>query len=351
MSRFKFWFFKIMSWSLFLRITDDSRFNRIDRNSNKFRFSIFSLNFGIISLYVFTWDTTGRFKWIHKLELYEVQKFNQNIENFENEYDVYLVQLNTKSNTNLNAEKDFLTQRISEIENLKNKTFNKFLAYVAIFVFILPLYAPILPNLSPFFTSYKVVYVIAMGYIITNLICLTVEILKVKSIKRVTFSSIQDANEEEVEKKLIAMLFYEWKHHMNESTFKVAVVKNIEKYMGILILCSIFIIVNSNVEQGMQTKNDSIQEQNIHKDVTVFTFSTETNFNELIKKNKVKIEEIKDIALHGNYKKVIVVSQSNNQLSHDLIKILELYKDTDVSIIDVRKKKYPDYIEVILLKE
>lgn len=353
MSRIQFLFFKIMSWSPVLRITDDSRFNRIDRNSTEFRFSFFSLNIGIISLYFLTWDASKRFKFMHKLTLYEAQKFNDNVTSFENEYDIYLAELENKDNTNINAEKDFLTHRISEIENLKNKTFNKFLAYIAIFVFILPLYAPKLPNLLPFLTSYKLAYVIVMGYIIANLIFLTIEMIKVKKVKRVSFNEIRNAWGNEVEKKFNAMLFYEWKHHNNESTFDVAVVRNIEKYMGLLIFWSIFIIVNSNIEQGIKTSNENIQARSVQKDVAIVTLQmeTKTNLNELIKANEEKIEDIKDNTLQGSYKKVIVVSGNKNHLSSDLIKLLELYKDKNVSIIDVREKKYPEHIEVILVKE
>lgn len=353
MSRIQFLFFKIMSWSPVFRITDDSSFNRIDRDSTEFRFSLFSLNIGIISLYFFTWNTSKRFKWMHKLTLYEAQKFEHNVTSFENEYDIYLAELENKDNTNINAEKDFLTQRISEIENLKNKTFNKFLAYVAIFVFVLPLYAPKLPNLLPLLTSYKFVYVIVMGYIIANLTFLTIEIIKVKKVKRVSFSEIRNAPGNKVEKKLNAMLFYEWKHQNNESTFDVAVIRNIEKYMGLLIFWSIFIIVSSNVEQGIKTSNENIQVRSDQKDAAIVTLQmgTKTNLNELIKKNEKNLEEIEDNILQDKYKKVIVVSENNNKLSSDLIRLLELYKEKNVSIIDVRKKKYPDHIEVILVKE
>ena len=353
MNKFQFWLLKIMSWSPVLRVTDDSNFNRIDKGSTQFRLSIFSLNIGIISLYFFTWDTSRSFKFFHKLNLYEAQKFYENVESYEDEYDVYLDQLDNKDIKNINAEKSFLTQRISEIENIKNKTFNKFLAYIAIFAFLLPLYAPKLPNVVPFLTSYKILYVIVLVYIIVNLAFLTIELIKVKEVKRVTLNDIQSASKDKVDKRLTAMLFYEWKHHDNESTFEVAVIRNIEKYMLVFILWSVFIIVGTNIEQGIKKTSENNPVQKIQKNAVIVTLQVkeETNFNELAKANKEEIEKIKDNILQGNYKKVIVVSEKNNKLSSDVIRLLELYKDKNVSIIDVRKKKYPKYIEVILLKE
>lgn len=342
-----------MSWSPLFRVTDDSRFNRIDRNSTEFRISIFSFNIGIVSIYILSWDSSKNFKIMHKINLYEAQKYEQNVARFENEYDDYLSELDNKEIININVEKDFITRRISEIENLKNKTFNKFLAYVAIFVFILPLYAPQFLNLLTLLTSYKVLYVIVMGYIITNLFCLTIEILKVKQVKRVLFSNIRSTNGDDVEKKLNAVLFYEWKHQNNESTFEVAVIRNIEKYMGVLILWSVFIILSSNVEQGIKTINKDTQVHGVQKDVVVVIIPVEEEItlNELIKINKKKVEGIENNILHGNYKKVVIVSESKNKLSKDLIDLIDLYKDENVRIIDVRKKKYPEQIEVILLKE
>ncbi|MBY0213870.1 hypothetical protein [Priestia aryabhattai] len=353
MNSFQFWVFKIMSWSPFLRVTDDSKFNQVTKNSTQFRFSIISFNMGITSFYFLTWDTSRSFKWKHKLNLYEVQGFYQNINRYENEYDVYLAELDNKSSVNVSAEKDFLTQRISETENTKNKAFNKFLAYIAIFVFILPLYAPKLPNLLPFLTSYKVLYVIVMIYIIANLTFLTIEVIKVKNFTRVTFSNIRNASENEVEKKLNAMMFYELKHHNNEATFEVSVIRNIEKYMLVLILWSIFIIVSSNIEQGLQKASENKPTQSVQKDAAIVTLNvkTETNFNELVKANKKDIESIEDNVLQEKYKKIIVISEKNNKLSSDLIRLLKLYKGKNISIIDLRKKKHPNYIEILMLKE
>jgi hypothetical protein len=349
----QFWLFKILSWSPVFRVTDDSKFNQVTKNSTQFRFSIISCNIGIKSYYFFTWDTSRRFKLRNKLTLYEVHNFEQNIARYGNEYDVYLAELDSKSPHHINAEKEFLTQRISEAENLKNKTFNKFLAYIAIFVFILPLYAPKLLKLLPFLTNYKIIYVIVMAYIIVNLTFLTIEIIKVKSFSRVSFRDIRNANDDDVEKKLTAMLFYEWKHHSNESTFEVSIIKNIEKYMFALIVWSGLIILGSNIEQGIKKTSDDNQIKSVQKGAAIFTLEvkTETNFNELAKADKKEIEQINDNILQGNYKKVIVVSDKNNKLSSDVIRLLKLYKEENISIIDVRKKKYPKYIEIIMLKE
>lgn len=175
-----------------------------------------------------------------------------------------------------------------------------------------------------------------------------------KSFSRVTFRDIRNERRQGVaEKKLNAMLFYEWRLHNNESTFEVSIIKNIEKYMFVLIIWSGLIVVGSTFEQAIKKTNDDNQVQSVQEDAAIVTLKlkTENNFHDLAKSNKEEIEKIKGNVLQGNYKKLIVVSEKDNKLSKDVIRLLNLYKDEDISIIDIRKTKYPNYIEIIMLKE
>ncbi|WP_150285051.1 hypothetical protein [Rummeliibacillus sp. TYF-LIM-RU47] len=351
MKKLQFCLFKVLSWSPFLRVTDDSKYNKIGKESMKFRFSIFSLTLGVVSVYILTWNTERKFKWFHKLNLYDVQRYKENIEEFETLYDDYLHELQEKKPTNKIIEKEFLSKRIVETETQKAKTFNKFLTYITLFVFIVPLYAPKLTKLTPYLDTYKTVYVLIMGCVILNLALLTYEIVKVKNSKRVKFNDIRQASKEQVENKLIAMLFYEWKHLNNESILEIALVKNMEKYMSIMILLSIIIIISSNIEDGVKAsieKAPIVQEKAL-----VFTFQNveEDNFHTLLLENNKKIDMVKNHVLSGKFNQVIVISDSDEKMSDDLVKIISLYKDQNMRIIKVRKKNYPEHIEVILTKE
>lgn len=340
-----------MSWSPFLRVTDDSKYNKIEKESVKFRFSIFSLTLGVVSLYILTWDTERKFKWFHKLNLYDVQRYKENIDEFESLYDDYLLELQEKEQINKVEEREFLSKRITETETQKGKTFNKFLAYIALFVFIVPLYAPKLTKLTPYLGTYKTAYVLIMGCAILNLALLTYEIVKVKNNKRVTFNDIRQAPKEQVENKFVAMLFYEWKHLNNESILEVALVKNIEKYMGILILLSITIIISSNIEDGVKTSKEKAPI--VQENALVFTFPSieEDNFHALLQENSKEIDVMKNHVLSGKYTQAIVISNSDDKMSDDLVKIISLYRDQNMRIIEVREKNYPEHIEVILIKE
>lgn len=351
MDNLKFWLFKILSWSPILRVTDDSKYNKVEKGANKFRISIFSCTIGIYSFYLITWDHDKKFNIFHKLNLYDVQRYQKNIESFEKLYDDYLIELSTKEEVNKAAEKEFLSRRMSEIEIQKSKTFNKFLAYIALFVFILPLYAPKLTKIFPYLGTYKIIYVLIMSCIILNLAFLTYEILKVKNSKRVIFKGIREASIDQAENNLIAMLFYEWKNLNNESILDVALVKNMEKYMSMLILISLFIIISSNVETVLEKAKEKTPDS--PKSALVFTISRteEFTFPKLLQENNKKIDLIKNDVLSGEYSKVILISDVNDKVSDNLAQLISLYKDHNVRVVEVKKKNYPKQIEVILTKE
>lgn len=351
MDKLKFWLYKILSWSPILRITDDSKYNRVEKGATEFRISIFSCTIGIYSFYFITWNHDKKFNIFYKLNLYDVQGYQNNIESFEDQYDDYLEELSTKEEVNKAVEKEFLSKRMSEIEIQKSKTFNKFLAYIALVVFILPLYAPKLTKIFSYLGTYKFIYVIIMSCIILNLVFLIYEILKVKNSKRVIFNSIRESSRNQAENNLIAMLFYEWKNLNNESILEVALVKNMEKYMSMLILISLFIIISSNVETLSEKAKEKTPDS--PKNALVFTISRtkESTFPKVLQENNKKIDIIKNDVLSGEYSQVILVSDVDDKISDNLAQLINLYKDHNVRVVEVRKKDYPKQIEVILTKE
>lgn len=351
MSNLKLLFYKIMSLSPVFRITDDERYNKIERKSNEFRCSVISFTVGVYSYFFFTWDSKKNFCWFYKLNLYDVQKYEINGQIFEDEYDKYLIELNNKSEKNINAEKEFLLLRKSEVEIQKNKTFNKFLAYIAIIVFILPLYAPELKNLTSYLNSYKIIYIFIMLNIIINITFLIYEILKVKNSKRVTFNQLRNAFKWQANNKLVAGLYYEWKNLNNELTMKVALIKNIEKYMSILFFVSISIVLSSNIEKYLIETEDEILF--VRNDASVFIFSSEEeiSFQELIKKQSQKINRMNSDILSGEYNQAIVMTSTDEELKKDFIQLISVYKSKKMSIIEIENKNYPQQIEIILVKE
>ncbi|VEI06586.1 hypothetical protein [Kurthia zopfii] len=163
MKKFNYYLKKLLSWSPILRVTDDSKYNKIEKGSVEFRISFVSFTLGIVSYYFFTWKPKEGSKCFHKLNLYDVQKYNENIRKFEIQYDEYLEELKEKDTTNKKVEKEFLSRRISEIETIKGRTFNKFLAYIALFVFIVPLYISKMTISIPKLTTYNIICVLIMS--------------------------------------------------------------------------------------------------------------------------------------------------------------------------------------------
>lgn len=338
-----------MSLSPVFTVSDDTKFGQIVRESSNLRKSFFSFKIGIKGFYIVTFDHLNKFKWIHTSNLYDVQNYEENIAKNGDLYDVYRMELNDKEDESIVSEREFINHRITEIVNIKNKIFNKFLAYVAIIAFILPLFTPKMMDLWNYIKSYKIIFIITIAYIFLNVFFLSFALIRVKGFRRTIFRTIR--NSEKPEKELNALLFYEWKNLQNESTFEVAVIKNLEKYIVSIILWGVLIIACYNVEEAIKANKKVDKTVGfVQNHSEVIFFQSETNFNSLLKKNDKIINQIKDGILNKKYKTVVVVSKENNNLSGNLLNLFKLYNNGDTSIIEIKNKDYTEQIEIILLE-
>lgn len=348
MNRYRFFILKALSYSPFFRVTDDSRFNEVTQNPKELRYSLFSFNVGIKSFYFVTRDYTKKFKWVHTLDLFEAQKYRKNIEDYGIEYDSYKAELEGKEAESIVAEKEFINLRMSEIANIKNKTFNKFLAYLAIFAFIFPIYSPKLTNILPYIKSYKLAFIVVLIYIFLNLISLAISFVKVRGVTRTLFDNIKSA--EKPLQELNALFFYEWKIFNNESNFEVAIIKNIEKYMFGTVLFSLLFMLSINIEEWSDKQGQSNLNSIAESNSEVIIFQDQLGFQELLKENQTQIDKIKEGILENKYNTVIVIS-NDNDISEELIELFKLYTKDDAGIISIKEGSYNNRIEVILLKE
>lgn len=350
MNRFIFYLYKILSFSPLFTVSDDNRYGEVLRESSNFRKSLVSFKIGIKAFYIVTFNHINKFNWIHTINLYDVQNYEENIEINGNEYDAYKIELDMKGEDNILSEREFINHRISEVVNVKNKIFNKFLAYVAIFAFLLPLFTPKIMDLWTYVKLYKLIFILSIAYIFLNVFFLFFAFIRVKGFNRTTFKNIRDS--ETPVRELNALLFYEWKNLQNESVFEVAVIKNLEKYIASIILWGMLIIACINVEGAIKANNTVDNTSNyVQNHSEVIIFQSETNFNSLLKNNDVNINRITDGILNKEYKTVVIVSKDNNKLSDRLLKLFELYNNGNTSIIEIKNKDYTDQIEVIVLEK
>ncbi|MCT4795421.1 hypothetical protein [Exiguobacterium alkaliphilum] len=350
MKKLQYSLFKILSFSPVIRITDDSKFNKITKEPKKIRYSLLSFNLGTKSFYLFTYTDKEGFKFLYILDLYEVQKYHEIIEKNGDEYDEYLRELYLKSPERRIVEKEFILFKITEEVNIKNKTFNKFLAYIAIIAFILPLYSPKITELSSYLESYKLFFTIGIFYLFVNIICLSYSYIKIKGYNRTLLSSLRKNENPGI--LLVALLFYEWKNTVNESVMGISIIKNIEKYMFMLIILSGVIIISSNIDtwkMSKDPKNTIIEESAVES--AFFNLKSEPNINLFLKRNEEQVERINNALLSEEYKTLLMISDESSKIINEYKKLLDFYKSQKVRIIKIKNDELSENIEIILLKE
>lgn len=347
MRKILFYIMKVLSWSPFFRISDDSNYNRLDFNWEKLRVSFLSITLGIWSFYLLSWTKDSKLKFFSKLNLKRVQDLNDNSKNYDIQYEKYLEELtdSEKHSKNKLIEKEFLLRRLNEIEIQNSKVFNKFLAYIAILVFLIPLYANKITQLTPYILTYKIIFILIMVYSVLNILFISYEFLKVKGIRKVTFNEIRTSGEN-VEENFIAILFYEWKHRNKESRLEVSLIKNLEKFMWILVVLSLCIVVISNLEsKTIQFKSQEIKSS---QNLINFSLETKTSAYDFFEINNHKIKIVIDSILDEKYNKVIVIS-NNSHINEKISELLSLYKN--VNIVKVESKDFSNDLKIILIKE
>lgn len=359
MNRDIYIFFKFLSFLPILRVTDDSNFGEIKMNSKKenLRFSLISFNIGkkIIHLVTFNNFEINRpmFRWLTIIQLNIVSKFEELIEKNGDKYDEYKVELDSKDSDKVESEKEYILHKISQTESSRNKTFNKFLAYIAIFALILPVYIPKITSMTSYFRSYKAVISVVLIYLFLNFVLFITEFIKVRKIKRTLFSSIR--NSSIPTKELNASLYYEWLNIEAEGNYDVSLIKNMEKYMLALIAWSTLIMVILNSEGVINHIFDNpeinLKHQN-NRDSKLVSFKSTENegINTFLKKNNTEISKIQAGLIENEYSSVIIVSNKENELNSKLLNLIRLYNN-QIKVIEIYNDDKLDQIEIILLKE
>lgn len=250
---------KFFSYMPLLTFSDDRYFGEIRKSQivyNHLRFSIFSVKLGVRSYYLITWTKTNKIKLFFSQNLYMVQKYpdEDRLNNIYDKYESELKLLGINNEDTKLIHKEALQYKISETEQIKNSTFNKFLAYLALIVFIIPLFSDYFENIYKYKEVYQLIFIVFIVYQCINLMMLSYSFIKVKSVDRVTFTSIRKS--QKALDHFILMLFYEWRSQEQEKTMQVSLIKNIEKYIVSIVLSCFFLLIVHNVIHYITPEKD-----------------------------------------------------------------------------------------------
>lgn len=340
----------LLSYSPILRITDDLRFGKIENGSlERLRISFLSFNFGKRIIHFFTYYIeTKEMNFFKIINLEKVCNYPN--DKADKAYDSYKKEIETVNDDKILIHKETLMYKINQIEGTKNKTFNKYVAYIAIIALILPLYGVQLSKLHNFIGDYKVVFLIVLVYILVNLLLFFHDFMKVKGYNRTRFNSIRKSDTPL--KEFTESLYYEWLTIKSESTFQVTLIKNIEKYMVGFVVISVLLLTSHTAEQHIVQEDNNIDLNNsINFPTTLIHLSeVQSDGSDFMKVNDLELTSLKDILLYNNIDKLIILYSEETSSLTDLSKFLDMYNDGSTDIIEIRDTN-TQMISIIVIEE
>ncbi|HFK1531036.1 TPA: hypothetical protein ACGXM6_004851 [Bacillus cereus] len=349
MTNLKYFLIKILSYSFFLRFTDDTNFGTITKNSQEFRISLISFNVGQWIFYIITIKKdNGRWKFncFKILKLKDIQDLPDLIV-IDRKYNNYESSLTSQ---NYDIHREALQYKISQLEDQKNKSFNKYLAYIAIIALIIPLYSSYLIKLYNLNEIYLTVFSIALLYSFINLLLFIYSFIKIKATPRKKFSFIRQSSD--ATKAQTLTLYYDWLVLNDESTEQVTIIKNIEKYMIAIISISIVFvgIINAVEYKEKSSGKKTIIEKSIDNNSEIFHFDI-SGGSEFLYNNKESFSKIESRLLKNKDLKIIIIYNKNNINANyqRILNLINTYSHQDADIIKIENAKISE-VQVLILK-
>lgn len=339
---------KLLSYSPIFRITDDSRFGEIKNSSlGQLRISFFSFNLGKRIFYLFTYCLKTKELKIGKIiNLEKVCNYPNDLANAA--YDSYKKEIETVDVDKVSIHKETLMYKINQLEATKNKTFNKYVAYIAIIALILPLYGAQLSKIHNFIGNYKVIFLIALVYVLVNLLLFFNDFMKVRGYSRTLFDSVRKSDSPL--KEFTELLYYEWLTIQSENNFKVTLIKNIEKYMIGFVIISVLLLASHTTEKYMAKSHGSIDIQNnISSSSSVIHLSESQSDSDFIKINDLELTSLKNQLLYNNIDKLIILYNEKTTSYSVLKRFLNMYTDGSADIIELKDTE-AQMISVIVIE-
>lgn len=248
---------KILSWLPFFRVTDDENFGTLRPNSEQLRLSLLSINLGPLIFFLFTYgfrlSSTSEednrfpkeFRLIYCLPLSLVdQKLDEG--KLRSLREQHKMKLSTMEPEERSVMKETLLFKYDQLKERQTRTFNKFLAYLAVIAFIIPIFIPAILKLSVIFDNpgwVVAVYCILGYYLISsfwNVTAFLYYFIRVGYYTRFKYILVKESDLPD-----IAFLdgLYSDRYKLDVETIKeVTIIRNIEKYMAGIVIMSILFL-------------------------------------------------------------------------------------------------------------
>ncbi|KZS44917.1 hypothetical protein AK95_03200 [Paenibacillus sp. LC231] len=356
-------FYKLMNFMAwvfpFFVISDDDNFGTLEEESRELRFSFLTIKFGDVIYYFLSigfWygDHNEKakfpkgFRFMYSLRVSQYKR-EYNTEKINDLKTKHIAFLRTKDSEELSVYKETLLYKLDQIKEKSTKTTNKFLAYLAIIAFLIPLYIPGALRIGEVFDKpmwLVIAYIYLAGYLAYNLINfvkLFFRFVQVKPYAQFKYSMIKNSSKPNID--LLTALYIEYQLRDNESVEEVSFIKNIDGYMKSILLISSFLLVFDIIFGSVQAEEKikppvSPISKVFHLDLSqsskmLFTdqFDVIKKFGEDLVLNKVtRITLIRTgDAESDNYNRIVQIITSYNINKAEIIQIQDKPNDMSAS--------------------
>lgn len=337
---------QFLSFSPIFRVTCDKNFGEITRNSEILRFSFLSINLGVYILHIctFQWVWGSPLKQSIKeefhvfkiLALRDVEK-QINCEEFTERIDKHRNEIEPLDPKDKDTIKEALFYKMNSIIDSKNRTFNKFLAYLAVVAFLVPIYTPYLTKLEQAFDQkgiFLFLMLLALFYIvigILNLMLFFHEFIKVKSYPRYRYQDVKNSSDRITD--LLQMVYYERYLTEFEWIREVTLIKNIEKYIKGVVIMSLALVTFHNISLYFE-ENEALTNSNSGTETKVYVLNLANSPNKLYTGQKDLLDHLESGLIEDKISEIVLI-RSGKDHEENYNRILSLIQSLNVNNIEI----------------
>ncbi|MGF7047619.1 hypothetical protein J2T13_002124 [Paenibacillus sp. DS2015] len=351
-----YWFINSLSWVFpCFNISDDDNFGTLKKDSKQRRFSLLAIRLGGLIFYFCSYGY-----WRGQPEQINLHSkgfklfYSLRLSKYGNLSDSEIERLKTNHATFLNAHpetdkrivyKETLMYKLDELKEKKNKSFNKLLAYLAVFAFLIPLLIPPVLNFKDIFDkplfmmlSYLTLS-LYLVYFLINFATLFFESVKVKTYSRFSYRSIKESTVPE--ETFLNGLYIEYQLRNNESTNEVSFILNIEKYIRASLIASVLLISIHILFtfSEINPKNIGISD----KSAQVLHLKLDESPRTLLNNQKDELQTIEDDLLKNRIKRILLIRSGTSSIENyiRIVNLIQSYNVNSIEIVEIIDKPHP----------
>ncbi|HZK55219.1 MAG TPA: hypothetical protein VFC84_13615 [Desulfosporosinus sp.] len=350
MNKKYFWFIYLLSLSPIISVTDDDNFGDITRKTRLFRISLLNLCLGVHSFYLFTYKKDYGLKLFKYLNLRHFAiEDSVTLEKVDN----YRKTIESTPDADINVHLKDLQYKIEKEEAIKNGSFNKMVAYNALTLMAVGVTIPYLVNIYKIVEHqfFYMLFILIFAYNFANILAHILELLRVKTVLRSSFGDLKKSQNPLYE--FAASLYLDWYAIKDESKVFVSYVKNIEKYIKIILFYFVLFICIYNFLAYTENKLPSEPANNASTYIINFSLDEQGVFSS---QNLKQLDKVREGLITDKIAQVFIIKSASLKgrkldVYQKVVSLFEIYNISHVKILEVDQtnQSNSNQISIIIL--